>query len=91
MKNSKKIYKSIMLIMVVAIITFILTTTFLYNKLATKSIYANILDSNFVRKIYTLKKIIDSEYISDANEGDLIDGAIRGYVEGLGDEYLGEL
>lgn len=87
MKNSKKIYKSIMLIMVVAIITFILTTTFLYNKLATKSIYANILDSNFVRKIYTLKKIIDSEYISDANEGDLIDGAIRGYVEGLGDEY----
>ena len=87
MKNSKKIYKSIMLIMVVAIITFILTTTFLYNKLATKSIYANILDSNFVRKIYTLKKIIDSEYISDANEDDLIDGAIRGYVEGLGDEY----
>ena len=89
MKNSKKIYKSIMLIIVVAIVTFILTTVFIYNKLGTTSTYANnkILDSEFVRKIYTLKNIIDDEYISDVNEDNLIDGAIKGYVEGLGDEY----
>lgn len=89
MKNSKKIYKSIMLIIVVAIVTFILTTVFIYNKLGTTSTYANnkILNSEFVRKIYTLKNIIDDEYISDVNEDNLIDGAIKGYVEGLGDEY----
>lgn len=89
MKNSKKIYKSIMLIIVVAIVTFILTTVFIYNKIGTTSNYANnkILNSEFVRKIYALKNIIDDEYISDVNEDNLIDGAIKGYVEGLGDEY----
>lgn len=89
MKNSKKVYKSIMLIIVVAIVTFILTTVFMYNKLGNTSAYANtqILSSDFVRKIYTLKSIINSEYISDVNEDDLIDGAIKGYVDGLGDEY----
>lgn len=89
MKNSKKIYKSIMLIIVVAMVTFILTTVFIYKKIGSTSTYANtqILSSDFVRKIYTLKNIINSEYISDVNEDDLIDGAIKGYVDGLGDEY----
>ena len=89
MNNSKKIYKSVMLIIVVAIVTFILTTVYTYNKIGTTSTYVNtqILSSDFVKKIYTLKKIMDSEYISDVNEEDLIDGAIKGYVDGLGDEY----
>lgn len=89
MNNSKKVYKLIMLIIIVAIVTFILTTVFIYNKIGNTSTYANtqILSSDFVRKIYTLKNIINSEYISDVNEDDLIDGAIKGYVDGLGDEY----
>lgn len=89
MKNSKKIYNSIMLIIVVAIVTFIITTAFLYNKLGTTSAYANtqILSSEFVRKIYTIKQIVDSEYIDQINEEDLLNGAIKGYVEGLGDDY----
>lgn len=90
MKNSKKIYNMIMLIIVVAIVTFILTTVFVYNKLGTTSVYANtkVINSELVRKLYTLKQLIDSEYISEeVNEDDLIDGAIKGYVEGLGDEY----
>lgn len=89
MKNSKKIYKSIMLIIVVAIVTFILTTVLIYNKIGTTSTYANnkILNSEFIRKIYALKNIIDDEYIYDVNEDNLIDGAIKGYVDGLDDEY----
>lgn len=86
----KKIYKTIMLIIVVALITFILTSVFLYNKLGTSS-YANIsingVSSELVKKIYTLKTILDSKYISDINEEDLINGAIKGYVSGLNDEY----
>lgn len=89
MRNSKKIYKSIMLIIVVAIVTFILTSVFMYNKLGSTSVYANtkIVNSELIKKIYTLKQLIDREYISEVKEEDLIDGAIKGYVEGLGDEY----
>ena len=89
MSRFKKAYKMVMLIIVVAIITFILTSVFMYNKLGNTSSYANtqIISSELVRKIYTLKQLINSEYVGEINEKDLINGAIKGYVEGIGDEY----
>lgn len=86
----KRIYKNIMLIIVVALITFVITSVFLYKKLGNSG-YAlgNLkgINSELIQKIYTMKSIIDSEYISDIDEQELINGAIRGYVQGLGDEY----
>ena len=90
MSKSRTIYKSIMLIIVVAIITFVLTTVFMNKKIGTKSVYlnsSNIISSELATKIYSLKQIINSEYIEEINEEDLINGAIKGYVEGLGDDY----
>lgn len=89
MKNSKRIYNSLMLIIVVAIVTFILTSVFVYKKLGNTSTYANtqIINSDFVKKIYTLRSIMQSKYVSKVKEDDLINGAIKGYVDGLGDEY----
>lgn len=89
MSRFKSIYKMVMLIIVVAVVTFILTSVFVYNKLGNTSKYANtqIIGSQFVRKIYTLKQLINNEYVGEINEEDLIDGAIKGYVDGLGDEY----
>lgn len=83
----KRFYKSIMLIIVVALITFIITSAFLYKKLGGSSYAFSGISSELIQKIYTMKSIIDSEYIEDVNEKDLINGAIKGYVEGLGDEY----
>lgn len=86
----KRFYKNIMLIIVVALITFVITSAFLYKKIGGSSyVLGNVngISSELIQKIYTMKSIIDSEYISDANEKDLINGAIKGYVEGLGDEY----
>lgn len=85
----KRVYKSIMLIIVVAIITFVLTSVFLYDKLGTSSKYTSIsgVNSELLKKIYTVKSILDSEYISEINEENLINGAIKGYVDGLEDEY----
>lgn len=90
MKNDKlkRIYKSIMLIIVVAIITFVLTSVLLYNKLGTSK-YINLsgINTELIKKIYTVKSVIDSEYIGSVEEQELINGAIKGYVNGLGDEY----
>ena len=86
----KRIYKNIMLIIVVALITFVITSAFLYKKLGNSGyVLGNLkgINSELLQKIFTMKSIIDSEYISDANEKELINGAIKGYVEALGDEY----
>lgn len=87
----KRAYKAIMLIIVVALVTFVITSTYLYNKLGSSSyVLGNVkgINSELLKKIYTMKGIIDSEYIlSDVNEDDLINGAIKGYVDGLDDEY----
>lgn len=86
-ENFKRFYKNIMLIIVVALITFIITSVFLYKKLGGSSYAFSGISSELIQKIYTAKSIIDSKYIYDVDEKDLINGAIKGYVEGLGDEY----
>lgn len=92
MENNKlkRIYKSIMLIIIVSLVTFILTTVFVYNKVGTSNyILGNIkgINSNFIKKIYTLNSIINDEYISEVEEDKLTEGAIKGYVAALGDDY----
>lgn len=89
MSNYKKIYTTIMLIIVVALVTFILTSTFMYKKLGNSSAFSNakIISSDLTKKIYALKQLINQKYISEVKEEDLIDGAIKGYVAGIGDEY----
>ena len=84
----KKIYRNIMLIIVVALITFVLTSVFLYNKLGTSKYIKNSeISSDLISKINIVKSILDSKYISEINEEDLINGAIQGYVDGVGDDY----
>ena len=94
MKNEKirKIYKTIMLIIIVALVTFIVTSAFLYKKLGKTSKYTittNIsgINSELIKKINTVKTLLNKKYISETEEKDLIEGAIKGYVEGVGDEY----
>ena len=89
-EKMKRIYRTIMLIIVVALITFVLTSVFLYNKLGTSSFFStNINGSNseLIKKIHAIKAILDSKYISEINEEDLTTGAIKGYVNGIGDAY----
>ena len=86
----KKVYKTIMLIIVVALITFVITTAFLYNKLGTSS-YVNLnikgISSELIKKIYAVRTILDEKYIAQMSEEDLINGAVKGYVAGIGDKY----
>lgn len=89
MKNkTKNIYRTIMLIVVVALITFVLTTIFVYKKVGTStSISIPGISTDLINKLYTVRRIIDEEYVSEIKEEDLVEGAVKGYVDGLGDEY----
>ena len=81
--NSKhNIYRSIMLILVTAIVTFMITSVTVYNFIKVK--YSSTELINYLSKI---KLIIDKYYLNNVDEKKLMQGAIKGYVEGLEDEY----
>ena len=86
----KRAYKTFMLIIVVSLVTFVLTSVFLYKKLGVSS-YTNVgirgVSTELIKKITAIKTILDNKYINEVNEENLTNGAIKGYVDGLGDKY----
>lgn len=89
MSKEKKIYRTIMLIIVVALVTFILTTCVMNNNTYKKDgSYTNISENlKLNTKLNTIKKIINEDFLGEVDETKLTEAAIKGYVEGLDDEY----
>ena len=90
-KQGNSIYKTIMTIIATAIITSIITTVWIYGSAelsSTESAIGNAAkSSSLAAKLAIIRNKIDEEYIGEIDESDLIDGAIKGYVSGLNDEY----
>lgn len=97
-KNLKRqrVYKIIMLVVLVAAITFMLTTIVMYSKFETTYNMAGTTNSNsklssdetsLVKTLNGFKAMLKEKYIGEINETALIEGAIKGYVEGLNDPY----
>ena len=92
MEKSKryKIYKMIMIIALTIFITFMITSISLYtyfikNPLEISSNSSS--STKLVSEINKYKEIIDKYYLGDVDEEKLKEGAIKGYIEGLGDPY----
>ncbi len=85
--KTQRIYKAIMLIVLTAAVTFIITSILMYNKLGSKSFKTisttDTLDTNFK----TFHDFIQKNYIGDIDENAMNESAIKGYVAGLGDVY----
>ena len=93
-KKRYKIYKMIMLIILVAFITFILTSIGFYQyfvKGDSLNKYLTLMTSDESQDISqtldTYRAVIDKYYLGDVDEQSLKEGAIQGYIEGLGDPY----
>lgn len=91
-KNKKsEIYKTLMLIIMVAFITFTITSISLYTYFTKNPITvtsdAKTTNKDISKKLESYKKIIDKYYLGDIDESKLEEGAIKGYIEGLGDPY----
>lgn len=87
-EKSKKIYRTIMLIIVVALITFIITTAIMYKTFSGENKGTFFSSNNELNnKINNIKRILKKDYIGEIDESKLEDGAIKGYVDGLDDEY----
>ena len=92
-KKREKIYRVAMLIIVTALITFVTTTALMYNG-SIKYVVSNTRSTpnNGVAKkidalLATVTELIDEKYMGDVDEGALIDGALKGLVESVGDVY----
>ena len=106
-KNKNSLYKSLILVVVTALITCILTTGVIYNCFRLKrtglkdedsgigktvngivsSISGNTNDISVDDKISSIKRKLDESYIGDVDEEKMVEGALKGYVSALGDEY----
>ena len=88
-ENNKKIYKIIMLIIVVALVTFVITTVVMYNQFAGGKIGNTTFSTNIKldAKINSIKKVLEKDYLGEIDEEKLTEAAIQGYVSGLEDEY----
>lgn len=92
-KKTINIYKTIMLMIVTMMVTFILTTVFVYNLLkgnitTTHVVAATEGETELIQVLNRFRELIDSEYIGGkVDDQALMEGAIKGYVEALGDPY----
>ena len=92
-KTGQKIYRILMIIIITALITFMVTTIIMYNKF--DSLYSSNTSSSesssneysLIQTLNTFKTMIQQLYIGDIDEQSMLEGAIKGYVEGLGDPY----
>jgi len=86
--NSQRIYKMIMLVLIVIILTSMFTAFATYeyvsNQIVTQpSTSLDGLESTLA----SFRSELEKKYIGEINDDELIEGAIKGYVDALGDPY----
>lgn len=93
MENEEKKYMTRVKVIIAVMITFVITfcgTIFVYDKyLSSKGLMINSYKSsdNIVDQINALRTVIEEKYKGEIDDDKLTQAALKGYVEGLGDEY----
>ena len=88
--KKQKIYRTIMLIIMVAVITFVATLIFMKGKVGgTKYVMLQGSSdySSLTSKLSSFKGIIDKSFLGEVDEKKLEEYAIKGYIAGLNDDY----
>lgn len=89
--NKKNIYRVIMLVIVTVFVTMLLTivgfTNYLKKDGNIRYIISSVEAKDLETAILKIRAVIDEYYLKEIDEQKLIDGAIKGYVEALGDKY----
>lgn len=85
----QKIYKVIMLIVLVATITFITTTLLMYKYVGENIKYVQVSsnDNGISSTLASFRKIIDQKFLGEIDEENILNETIKGYIKGLDDPY----
>ena len=99
--KKQNIYKIIMLVILAVTITFMLTTMVMYNKFSkayennysgingssTSDNKGDLTEISLIKTLESFKTMLNQKYIGEIDEEKMLESAIKGYVEGLGDPY----
>ena len=92
-KRGYKVFKIIMLIILVAFVTFIITSVGTYqflkdnDKLGKTLVVTSSDNGEITSELSKYKMLIDKYFLGEVDEEKLKEGAIKGYIEGLDDQY----
>jgi len=85
-QKMQKFYKTTMLVILTAAITFIFTSISMYNNFGKDNV--KYLETDSIGKTFqTFRKFIEQNYFGEINDEEMLESAIKGYVAGLNDEY----
>ena len=85
--KAERIYKIFMLVILTATITFIITTIMCYNRMGSTQVKYITSSDSISQNFKTFYNFIKNNYIGEMNEDQMLEYALKGYVEGLGDDY----
>lgn len=89
--KSQKIYKVVMLIVITALISSLITAILIKEKFSASLDIGNIASGDGVTGIESalasIRSILDDKYIGELDDEKMLQMAIKGYVAGVGDEY----
>ncbi len=89
-EKKNRIYKIIMIVAIAMFLTFMITSISLYTYFVKNPLsisLKNTNSSNIANALIKYRDIIDRYYLGEVDENKLEEGAIKGYIEGLGDPY----
>lgn len=88
-----RIYKTVMLVFITFFITFTLACILMYNRFSSDGNLKYIMLSgdkgDVATEIEKIQAVVERKYLDldKVDKDDLIDGAVKGYIKALGDEY----
>lgn len=91
-KKRQSIYRSIMLVVIASLVTFIITVLLAQNGtikyiVSSEQIPTNKMTRKLDALLATVTELIEEKYIGEVDRDALIDGALTGLVESVGDKY----
>lgn len=88
-EKKQRIYKTIMLVVLVGVISFISATVMVYNKMmgSVQTKYVMLGGTDTSSPLSRVKTVIEKYYLGEYDEEKMNAEAVRGYVAGLDDEY----
>ena len=89
MEKEKKysVYKIIMIVCTAVFLTFMITSLSLYTYFVKNPDTLSSKNNDIISSIEKYRDLIDKYYLGEIDEEKVKEGAIRGYIDGLGDPY----
>ncbi len=89
--KGQRIYKIVMLVIITALLSSLITTIFIKEKYISSSSIESIVQnggtSGVESALASIRTMLEDEYIGDLDDEQMLEMAIKGYVAGVGDEY----